>query len=133
MYLCKKSKCLTFCCGFNNLVDQKQQFIVFLGSTISWNSKNVDTKSMNLLLAVITTKLFICGRLVLYVQGSTFMGMLYFGFCGIFWLILLKPCQIFILHLLVFLIVCSSLIFVGFFVQIVQNPTLGMKTFKFFK
>ena len=33
----------------------------------------------NLLLAVVTILLIMCSRLILYVQGSTFMGILYVG------------------------------------------------------
>ena len=43
-----------------------------------------------------------------------------------------KPVQILVLRPLVFLIVCSHLNLLGFCL-IVQNPTLGMQTFKFIK
>ena len=46
---------------------------------ISGNSNYVVFKSTNLLLAVVTILLILYSRLVLYVQGSTFMGILYVG------------------------------------------------------
>ena len=80
--LCSKSNHIWhFLCGYNSLVNHKQQFIVFF-----WVVPFLGIPIMLLLnpqICLLAVYYYltniICSRLVLYVQGSTFMGILYIG------------------------------------------------------
>ena len=77
-----KLKFLMFCHGYNNLVDKNNNLLCFWVCTISGNSNNVVIKSINyFLLSMVCyyqTKLLYSRLVHFYVQGSTFMGILYF-------------------------------------------------------
>ena len=97
----------------------KQQFIVSFGQYRFWEFQNVVVKSTNLFIScLLLLNYIICSRLVLYVQGSTFMGILYIGLQYIFAKILSNFCTTFIS-------VFNRLQFhnfVGFFVCLLKNP-----------
>ena len=109
---------LTFLCGYNKLVDYKQQFIVFVGQ---YRFLGIPIMLFCHKFVVSSCYYFtnvMCSRLVLYVQGSTFMGILYVGLQYVFAKIMSNFCTMFIS-----VFNCLQFHnFAGFFVILLKNP-----------